>query len=362
MPEEETKGRRPLRGAARSSFRKTARVPARISGHASSTPLSGPVSPRSRKLNSERGLRAPCMYSERAQHTAKATVQIDKPSVLLPLIRSGRAIRGVAGSAMRAVVKVTLLGSLWFAIASGCGGDDENKDPTGTGGGTSDASIGGSSSGGSGITGGSGGTGGIDGSASGGTAGVPEQTGSSCEQPTDCYSAINAEDLSGAVACLSNVENGYCTHECTEDTECCAVEGECQTDLAQVCASFTSASAKYCFLSCEDEDIANAAGGAGGGGGAGGAAGGLTPDEYCKRYAHPSFVCRSTGGGIENRKACMPGGIGAGGAGGLPGTAGAGGEPGTAGAGGAPGGAGGLPGTAGAGGATAGAGGSGGAP
>src|SRR5690606_27500335 len=93
----------------------------------------------------------------------------------------------------------------------------------------------------------------------------------------------------------------------------------CATDLKQVCSPFTSTGSKYCFLSCEDEDLRAADGGL-----PDGAV--LDADEYCKREAHPDFICRSTGGGAENRRVCVPGG--AGGDGGPPGDGG-GGPPGT---------------------------------
>jgi hypothetical protein len=48
---------------------------------------------------------------------------------------------------------------------------------------------------------------------------------------------------------------------------------------------------KYCFLSCESvpDD-----------------AGVVDSDAFCKGYAHEVFGCRSSGGGSENRKVCMP--------------------------------------------------------
>lgn len=50
--------------------------------------------------------------------------------------------------------------------------------------------------------------------------------------------------------------NGYCTHEYKDDSDCCAVTGECRTGIKQVCSPFTNTSTpKYCFLSCEEEDI-----------------------------------------------------------------------------------------------------------
>jgi hypothetical protein len=48
----------------------------------------------------------------------------------------------------------------------------------------------------------------------------------------------------------------------------------------------------YCFLSCEDDDLKAA---------------NLTDSNvYCQTYASSAFTCRSTGGGAQNRKVCMP--------------------------------------------------------
>jgi hypothetical protein len=126
----------------------------------------------------------------------------------------------------------------------------------------------------------------------------PDQVGSICEVPDDCYPDAEAE-LRGEVLCLDRVPEGYCTHECVDDADCCAVPGECQTDLAQVCSPFESAGTKMCFLSCEDADVD--------------AAGAADEQSFCHHEVSTSFICRSSGGGSENRKVCVPGdcGIGA---------------------------------------------------
>jgi hypothetical protein len=130
--------------------------------------------------------------------------------------------------------------------------------------------------------------------------GSPEPTGSTCQMPSDCYTGLDVSELAGAVECIDKVEDGYCTHECETDEDCCAVEGECKTGFKQVCASFENSDVKYCFLSCEEEDLVPAAGGMTGAGGAVA----VDANEYCEREAHPRFLCRSTGGGAENRNAC----------------------------------------------------------
>lgn len=126
-----------------------------------------------------------------------------------------------------------------------------------------------------------------------GDEGSPDQVGSVCEVPDDCYPEIDHADLHGEVLCLDRVREGYCTHVCVEDTDCCAVEGECLTDFPQVCSPFESAEGKMCFLSCEG-DVVDASG---------------APDEqsFCHDNVSSDFICRSSGGGSENRKVCTPG-------------------------------------------------------
>lgn len=92
--------------------------------------------------------------------------------------------------------------------------------------------------------------------------------------------------------CLDRVTNGYCTHLCTQDSDCCAVSGECKTGHPQVCGPFESTGKKYCFLSCEEDIIADAKS--------------TDASAYCASYANAAFGCRSTGGGSQNRKVCMP--------------------------------------------------------
>jgi hypothetical protein len=59
---------------------------------------------------------------------------------------------------------------------------------------------------------------------------------------------------------------------------------------------------KYCFLSCEPADIAAAVdAGATDAGDAG-----ISGDNYCTANASSEFGCRSTGGGSQNKKACLP--------------------------------------------------------
>ncbi len=113
-----------------------------------------------------------------------------------------------------------------------------------------------------------------------------ENVGAACEAPGECFPDVEQRDaIQGEIICLGDVPGGYCTHLCTTDADCCAVEGECETGLTQVCAPFQSTGMMMCFLSCENvsDDAA-----------------------YCEERAHPSFGCRSTGGGSMNRRVCVP--------------------------------------------------------
>lgn len=133
--------------------------------------------------------------------------------------------------------------------------------------------------------------------------GSPEQTGSVCEVASDCYPDVTVDGgVLGEPLCLDRVRGGYCTHLCESDDDCCAVEGECETDLPQVCSPFESTGQMMCFLSCEEEDMVPYDGGAGW----------SDENEFCQREASADFICRSSGGGAANRKICVPGDCGVG--------------------------------------------------
>lgn len=120
----------------------------------------------------------------------------------------------------------------------------------------------------------------------------PTNTGQTCSTVDTCYPDVDRSELSGDAVCLDRVDGGYCTHHCARDLDCCAAEGECPGGHAEVCGPFESTGEMYCFLSCEDEDLVGTD---------------LTDVEvYCQTYAGPAFHCRSTGGGSENRKVCVP--------------------------------------------------------
>ncbi len=121
---------------------------------------------------------------------------------------------------------------------------------------------------------------------------APTNTGQACKSVDQCYPEVKAGELVGDAVCLDKVTDGYCTHLCTQDTDCCAAAGECPTKHAEVCAPFESAGDMYCFVSCEDADLKKTT---------------VTDaDVFCHTYAGAAFGCRSTGGGSENRKVCMP--------------------------------------------------------
>lgn len=124
----------------------------------------------------------------------------------------------------------------------------------------------------------------------------PEQVGQTCSAATQCYPDLDGGMVHGTVTCLTQgIPNGYCTHTCSSDADCCAVPGECRTGFKEVCAPFESTGTSYCFSSCETGDIAAAPD-----------AGTADPNVYCQTYASASFTCRSTGGGAQNRKFCGP--------------------------------------------------------
>lgn len=130
-------------------------------------------------------------------------------------------------------------------------------------------------------------------SSSSGSSAPAGATGSTCTSAAACYSGIDAGALMGQVQCLTQLQNGYCTHTCTKDTDCCAVPGECAAGTVEVCAPLQSAPQTYCFLSCDTANIPASAGT-------------TDPNTYCQKFANPTFTCRSTGGGANNRKFCGP--------------------------------------------------------
>ena len=118
--------------------------------------------------------------------------------------------------------------------------------------------------------------------------GADLHVGEACEAPEECFDTL-AEEVPGEVICIDRVAGGYCSHACVDDTECCSVEGECDFGpdygvLPEICAPLESMGGTWCFVSCEGVE-----------------------DEttYCEGIS-PDLHCRSTGGGAENRKVCLP--------------------------------------------------------
>ena len=123
----------------------------------------------------------------------------------------------------------------------------------------------------------------------------PGTTGQSCSAAAQCYPGVDAATLQGGVpVCMTQFTDGYCTHLCASDLDCCAIPGECPSGYPEVCGPFESTGQMYCFLSCEDRDVS--------------AVGFTDSSTYCQTYANPAFICRSTGGGSANRKVCVPNG------------------------------------------------------
>jgi hypothetical protein len=123
-------------------------------------------------------------------------------------------------------------------------------------------------------------------------------TGAICEVAEDCFPDVEEGALAGDALCLDRVDEGYCTHDCAVDEDCCAADGECDDDFDQVCAPFESTGLMLCFLSCENEDVM--------------AAGAEDDSAFCQEGAGSDFICRSSGGGSANRKICVPGDCGVG--------------------------------------------------
>ena len=103
------------------------------------------------------------------------------------------------------------------------------------------------------------------------------------------WDVVDKSQLAGDMQCLDRVPGGYCTHECTTDADCCAVPGECDVNDVQVCAPFESSGLMLCFHSCESADLPD----------------GADDTAFCQGI-NLGFGCRSTGGGSDNRKVCVP--------------------------------------------------------
>jgi hypothetical protein len=173
--------------------------------------------------------------------------------------------------AMKPSITLCLAVVLGFALTSACGSDKNDEAAGGSGG-------------------------------AAGAGGSPDNTGSSCKTADDCYPGVDPTALSGTAQCLNEAEGGYCTHLCATDDDCCKAAGECTTSLTEVCSPFQSTNQMLCFLSCEPADIQSPDGGPAP----------ASDWEYCQRYASSDFICRSSGGGSNNRKICVPGACGAG--------------------------------------------------
>jgi hypothetical protein len=133
----------------------------------------------------------------------------------------------------------------------------------------------------------------------GGGPNRPDETGAACEVADDCYPDVADGDLQGDAVCITRVRDGYCTHTCEMDSDCCAADGECASSLLEVCSPFESMEGMHCFVSCESADVE-------------GATDVTDEQDFCQKKASPDFICRSSGGGGTNRKICVPGDCGVG--------------------------------------------------
>jgi len=117
-------------------------------------------------------------------------------------------------------------------------------------------------------------------------AGAP--TGALCVVAEDCFPEID-HALLGTVFCEDKFEDGYCTHTCESDEDCCAIEGECAPGILHVCTPLADDKTKRCWVSCEADVLGEA-----------------DPAAYCFMHAGSGAGCRSSGGGSENRDICAP--------------------------------------------------------
>jgi hypothetical protein len=54
----------------------------------------------------------------------------------------------------------------------------------------------------------------------------PDDTGAACTVADDGYPDVAEGELQGEPVCIDRVRDGYCTHTCESDDDCCAAEGE----------------------------------------------------------------------------------------------------------------------------------------
>lgn len=119
--------------------------------------------------------------------------------------------------------------------------------------------------------------------------------GQECTSVSECYVGLDAAALQDQVTCLTQLQNGYCTHTCTSDADCCGVPGECPKGFKETCSPFESTGQTYCFLACDSASLAADPG-----------VGTTSASTFCQDWANPTFTCRSTGGGSSNQQFCGP--------------------------------------------------------
>ena len=122
------------------------------------------------------------------------------------------------------------------------------------------------------------------------SSGASGATSSSCTSASQCYPGVDAGALKGTPACLTSVGNGYCTHTCASNADCCSGPDNCAAaDIKEICGSFESSGANYCFVSCAAADLP---------------AGTTDASAFCAKTVGGSSSCRSSGGGSNNTQFC----------------------------------------------------------
>jgi hypothetical protein len=125
---------------------------------------------------------------------------------------------------------------------------------------------------------------------SGSSSSPPATTSSACTSAAQCYPGVDAGALQGTPACLTTVGNGYCTHTCSSNADCCSGPDHCAAEgIKEICGSFESSGATYCFVSCATADLP---------------AGTTDASAFCARTVGGSASCRSSGGGSAPTKFC----------------------------------------------------------
>lgn len=99
----------------------------------------------------------------------------------------------------------------------------------------------------------------------------------------DCFEGL---EIQGDAICFTQVEGGYCSHTCTSNADCCAVEGECDPAFDYVCTGLEERSGSFCFVACNLEGFSGG------------------DQSICDAVAE-GLECRNTGRGVGSQ-VCLP--------------------------------------------------------